>query len=54
MTIDVDELRRIVRGEVQVVRVRQATIERLAEVTGRPVGEDVDAQVCAVLDRLKA
>ena len=26
----------------------------VAEVTGRPVGEDVDGQVVAVLDRLKA
>ena len=38
----------------KVVRLRQVTLERLAEVTGRPAGEDVDGQVCAVLDRLKA
>ena len=38
----------------KVVRLRQATVERLAEATGRPAGEDVDGQVCAVLDRLKA
>lgn len=54
VTIDVDELRRIVRGEVQVVRVRQATLERLAAATGRPVGEDVVGQIVAVLDRVKA
>lgn len=38
----------------KVVRLRQVTLDRLAEVTGREVGEDVDAQVAAVLDRVKA
>ena len=36
----------------KVVRLRQVTLERLAEVTGRPVGEDVDGQVVAALDRV--
>ena len=35
----------------KVVRIRAATLARLADATGRPVGEDVDGQVCAVLDR---
>lgn len=37
----------------KVVRLRQATIERLAEVTGRPVGEDVDTQVVVAVDELE-
>ena len=31
-------------GPGKVVRLRQATIERLAAVTGRPIGEDLDGQ----------
>ena len=38
----------------KVVRLRAATLVRLAAVTGRPVGEDVDGQIVAVLDRVKA
>ena len=48
------ELARPIVGAAPRYRLRPETVARLAEVTGRPLGEDVDAQVCAVLDRLKA
>ncbi len=33
----------------KVVRIRAATLAALAAATGRPVGEDVDGQVCDLL-----
>lgn len=41
----------VVGGPGKVVRLRAATLARLAEATGRPVGEDVDGQVGDLLDR---
>ena len=38
-------------GSGRSVYVRAATLARLAAVTGRPVGEDVDGQVGDLLDR---
>lgn len=39
-------------GPGKVVRLRQATIERLAEATGRPAGEDLDEQAMACAEEV--
>ncbi len=46
-------LARPVVGTAPRYRIRPETLARLAEVTGRPVGEGVDGQILAVLDRLE-
>lgn len=48
------ELARPIVGAAPRYRLRPETVARLAEVTGRPVGEDVDGQIVAVLDGVKA
>ena len=45
-------LTRPIVGTAPRYRIRPEILARLAEVTGRPVGEDVDGQILAVLDRL--
>jgi hypothetical protein len=45
------ELARPIVGAAPRYRLRPETVARLAEVTGRPVGEDVDGQVCELLNR---
>ena len=45
-------LARPITGEAPRYRIQHATLARLAQITGRPVGEGVDGQILAVLDRL--
>lgn len=54
IAVDGRQLARPITGPAARYRLRPETVARLAEVTGRPVGEDVDGQIAAVLDRLEA
>ena len=46
-------LARPITGEAPRYRIRPETLARLAEVTGRPVGEGVDGQIGIVLDMIE-
>ena len=46
-------LSRPITGEAPRYRIQHATLDRLAQITGRPVGEDVDGQIGIVLDMIE-
>ena len=46
-------LTRPITGESPRWRIQHATLARLAQITGRPVGEDVDGQIGIVLDMIE-